>query len=246
MNFLVIDTETTGHEEDPCVVEVAGVLLNDKLEFVEQWSGLVRPTKPILPEAQAVHHISVDEVANSLGWQETRRECLKPMMDQDTILVAHNTKYDSQFFQNWPEGWNNKWLCTLRLTRRLLEEGSVKNYQLQYLSYALKLPRPTVEGSMAHRALYDTQVCVELFRHLVDLFLMRFDKDLSEPLQPHHLAALLELERKPQVQTICSFGKKYYGEPWASIPKGYLHWMQKNVLDMDEDLSATVTHWLKH
>ena len=64
--FAIIDTETTGTDENAELLEVcAHVYGKLGTELVTSYYSLVRPTRPIPPEAMGVHHIIDEEVAEA-------------------------------------------------------------------------------------------------------------------------------------------------------------------------------------
>lgn len=74
--IAILDTETTGVDDNARIVEVAAVVLH-RDAIVSRWSRRVSPGIPIPAEASAVHGITDDDVADlpSIAdvWEELRR-----------------------------------------------------------------------------------------------------------------------------------------------------------------------------
>lgn len=146
-----LDTETTGMSPNTghVILEVARVAVVDGA-IGETWSSLVRPGRPIPPDASAVHGITDAMVADApepgaVGRQ--LREGCGPAM-----LALHNATFDVPFLNAMLRGagldplWNPV-IDTLGLARGLFGTGS---NSLGALAERLQLPRET-----AHRALGD-------------------------------------------------------------------------------------------
>ena len=92
----VLDTETTGlnPDEGHALVEIARVSVMDGV-IGPTWSSLVRPGRPIPPEATAVHGITDAMVAEAASVAEVaervRRDC------EDRTLVFHHAAFDLPF-----------------------------------------------------------------------------------------------------------------------------------------------------
>lgn len=92
-NYMIFDTETTGLKSEAEIVQIA--------VWCSQWGGLIdsliRPTKPIPPEATAVHHITT-EIAERDGHQWSR--VYLNLMDMIELfnfdIISYNLDYDSR------------------------------------------------------------------------------------------------------------------------------------------------------
>jgi DNA polymerase III epsilon subunit family exonuclease len=153
-----LDTETTGMSPDwgHALVEVARVALVDG-QLGDSWSSLVKPGRPIPPDASAVHGITDAMVSEApepgAVAPELRAAC-------GTYPVAlHNASFDLPFLQAMMRGagierlWNPV-IDTLGLARGLFGPGS---NSLGALAERFQLPRET-----AHRALGDARTSARL------------------------------------------------------------------------------------
>lgn len=157
-HVVAVDTETTGlsSAEGHELVEVATIAIDDAA-LGEGWSSLVRPGRPIPPDASAVHGITDAIVADAPPTEgiaaELRRRC------GERTLVFHNVAFDLPFLramlrQAGVPALRNPIIDTLGLARGLNGPGS---NSLGALAARLGLPRET-----QHRALGDARTTARL------------------------------------------------------------------------------------
>ncbi|MFS9539648.1 exodeoxyribonuclease X, partial [Citrobacter freundii] len=103
----VIDTETCGLQGG--IVEIASVDIVDG-QITNPMSHLVRPDRPISPQAMAIHRITEEMVADK-PWIEE----IIPHYHGSPWYVAHNASFDRRVL---PE-MHGEWICTMKLARRL-------------------------------------------------------------------------------------------------------------------------------
>ena len=95
---LVVDTETTGFDpkQGHRLVEAAAVPIEDGA-IGEGWASLIRPGRPIPPDATAIHGISDELVADApepaTVAPELRRRC------EGAPLIFHNVAFDLPFLR---------------------------------------------------------------------------------------------------------------------------------------------------
>lgn len=162
--IVALDTETTGMSpaEGHRLVEVALVGIEDGA-IRDTWASLVRPGRPIPPDAAAVHGITDATVAGApepaVVAAELRRGC------GDLPLVFHNAPFDLPFLiallrETGQRPLLNPIVDTLGLARGLFVAGS---NSLGSLAARLGLP-----PEPAHRALGDALTTARLFVVLAD------------------------------------------------------------------------------
>ncbi len=159
---VALDTETTGMspEAGAALVEVASVVIENG-EIGATWSSLVRPGRPIPPDAVRVHGITDEMVADapepgSIAGR-LRATC------GDLPLVFHNAPFDLPFLTDLMRKSGEKPLLnpivdTLGLARGLFEAGG---NSLGSLAARLGLPPQS-----AHRALGDALTTAHLLLKL--------------------------------------------------------------------------------
>ncbi len=161
--LVVLDTETTGFDPSQGheIIEVARVTIVDG-QPSEEWSSLVRPSRPIPPDASAIHGITDAMTAGApsatVVAERLRGDCAEHM------LVLHNAEFDLPFLRALLRGAGQPPLLapvldTLGLARGLYGPGG---NSLPALARRLALP---AEG--AHRALGDARTTARAMLKLV-------------------------------------------------------------------------------
>jgi len=225
--YIFLDTETTGTGPDDRLCQIA--FKNGKELVVDE---LFNPGKPIAIEAMAVHHITNEMVAAKPPFKGSPAyEKLKGLLDHEkNILVAHNAKFDIDMLRK--EGIEvDRAICTFKLARHLDPEGSIPQYNLQYLRYYLKLD---IEAVVPHSALGDILVLEGLFHRIRARFESSGEADAA--------AQMVKISNAPVMVTRMPFGK-HKGLKMDQVPVDYLNWLKKT--DIDEDLAYTVQYHLR-
>jgi DNA polymerase III epsilon subunit family exonuclease len=159
---VVVDTETTGMSpaDGHALVEVATVVVADD-GIGESWSSLVRPGRPIPPDAAAVHGITDAMVAEAPApapvAAELRRRC------GDATIAFHNAMFDLPFLvallrQAGEAPLYNPVVDTLGLARGLAEPGGN--------SLGALAARFGFTPEARHRALADARMTARVFMTL--------------------------------------------------------------------------------
>lgn len=156
MTGLVIDFETNGfYGSSVLSVAAIKIAVDWNLRKVDRLDTFVRHYHPVEkwnPYAQAVNGLSDREI------KKLRTGAKYPIYFRDDpglasfasgaeFAVAHNAKFDSSF-ANLPIPW----LCTMKLCGGKLAD-------------AARARGIVVEHSQLHEALYDAEVCLQLFEH---------------------------------------------------------------------------------
>lgn len=160
----MIDTETTGMSpaQGHVLIEVARVTVVDGV-IGATWTTLVRPSRPIPPDASAVHGITDAMVMQAPEPAAAARQ-LRDACD-GAMLVVHNAPFDLPFVNALMKSaglaplWNPV-LDTLGLARGLNEPGS---NALGALAARYLLPKEP-----SHRALGDALTTARLLLVLAE------------------------------------------------------------------------------
>jgi len=88
-----LDTETTGLGEDAQIVEIA-IIDRDGRTLVDT---LVRPTIPVPADAERVHGITGDMLADAPTWPEVEDEVRRAVSDR--VVVIYNADYDTRLLR---------------------------------------------------------------------------------------------------------------------------------------------------
>ncbi|HEY0220767.1 MAG TPA: exonuclease domain-containing protein [Candidatus Paceibacterota bacterium] len=221
MEFIFIDTETTGNEigkDRLCQV----CYRTEKDIRVEYF----KPPVPVSVKSMSITHITnkmLEDKESFIGSQ-MEQELQKLLLNG--VMVAHNAIFDCAMLQ--AEGITiPRYICTLKLARFLDKECVIPEYNLQFLRYYLDLE---VEGE-AHDAEGDVNVLHALFSRL-------FQK-IKESIFDEQLAInkMIEISSTPSLFKKFNFGK-YKGQNISEVARsdrGYLEWLLKQKLTSEED-----------
>ncbi|BBG65216.1 exonuclease [Hydrogenimonas sp.] len=239
MKFVILDTETTGTEENDRICQLAFIVANRQLvgtAIEEVHEDLCKPPLPISYGAMAVHHITNEMVQKRPPCIETdsyRR--LLELNVPGNILVIQNAPFDLAMLEK--EGFELKMrlIDTLRCLKHLYPD--LESHGLQYARYMFGLYRSEQKEAksiglkiQAHDALGDVLV----LKLLLDMLLSEYSPE-----------ELIELTKKPITYKTFRFGK-YRGEEILEVAKkdpGYLEWMlmeKEGEEGLDEDWRQTL------
>jgi DNA polymerase-3 subunit epsilon len=187
---LVFDTETTGlvkdklppeHPDQPRLVQLALVQLDDDLNVIQKVSVIVKPDGFVIPaQASDVHGIT-QEKAEKYGLPiKSVLSVFNQMCLQSVRLVAHNLKFDQLLIRS--ETARNKVLdrtlamdvyCTMEESRDLVAipptEKMVAAGMTQYKNPSLAEAYKHFTGEDlvgAHDAIVDVMATIEVYRHI--------------------------------------------------------------------------------
>lgn len=235
--LIFIDIETTGLESIDKIVSI-GLIAIEKDNIFTKYE-LVNEGKKILAEASSVNHITNEMLKGKPKFIESEiYKFIQENNNEDTILIAHNIKFDLEKLSSAAIDWKGNIIDTLRVTKHLIPE--CERYALQFLRYELKLYKEEVkftkecgiENSItAHNALSDAIVTKLLFDYLLDIASMD---------------EMVELSFKNVLMQKLDFGK-YAGKYIEDIvmnDRNYLDWMLANITDLDEDVRYSICYYL--
>lgn len=232
MNLLFIDTETTGKETTDRLVELAYIEKDEQWKCIN-YSWRFKPPIPISIWAQATTHITNKMVADKIDFKSS--EAYAPFQNRvwDSIVVAHNLKYDKQILENEWIKFNNKLICTMKVANYLYD---IESYWLQYLRYYLDLDIDLDSLKLApHSALADVIVLCKLFTVLVNELEERAFCSRNEAIN-----IMIEISSNPITIRRMNFGKHKWIEI-QKLDKDYVAWCRKNLNKAEhEDLFYTL------
>jgi exodeoxyribonuclease X len=224
--FRVIDFETTGFPPDAGIVEigwcdvkmVGNPLAKDDSVYsmeVGSWqSELTDPGRPIEIAAMAIHHIQDEDVAG----RRKPNVVLEELIPGVDFFVAHNAKFEKEFFEPTTQDGPVPWICTLKAAYILCPKSP--NHQNQTIRYYLKTPVNREDAVHTHRAGPDAYVTA----HTLAKFLTAVSP-----------SQLTKWETQPPHFPFCPIGQQWRGKPWADVDTSFLSWIMKTKT-MEEDI----------
>ncbi len=165
--FTAFDTETTGlYPLQDRIIEIGAVRFS-KDGVQDQFSQLINPEKPMPYTATKVNGIT-----DSMLYGKPLFPQVYPQFAEfikDSILIAHNTRFDISFINSELEKAQYPVLKSPQVpafdTVKLAQSyfPHLQKFNLQYLASVLIIPVYS-----AHRALDDARVCKEIFLKCIE------------------------------------------------------------------------------
>lgn len=169
MLIVGFDTETTGLEiGDHRIIEFYGSLweiVEGKFVKKDELNLRINPGRSIAAAAQAVHHISIQDLAGKPTWEMVAGS-IHRFLEQADLLVAHNGRDFDLPFLNYEfkrvklPALSASIFDTMQDGRWATPQGKVPN--LGELCFACGIP---YDPSKAHAADYDVGVMMDCFRN---------------------------------------------------------------------------------
>jgi DNA polymerase III epsilon subunit-like protein len=159
--YAVFDCETTGVRPDEDeIVSLALVLLDPDGAETGTFSSLVRPTRPIPPEATAVHGLNDGDVAGAPPFARLSGRLLELLADR--VFVAHNVRFDLPLLRHAFVAAGSNYrpaavACTLDVFRLL--EPLAASHRLESIC-----ERHQISLAAAHHATSDVLAAAALIR----------------------------------------------------------------------------------
>lgn len=161
--FIAVDVETTGFSatEDE-IIEIGAVKICDG-EVVDRFHTLVNSDKDIPNYIEKLTGISNEMVSDAPNIKAVMKEFCT--FAGDTVLVAHNAKFDIRFLQAGAEQagiyYCPAYIDTVMLCRYVYPE--FPNYKLDTVCAEL-----SIETGCSHRAMDDATACGMIFNRIID------------------------------------------------------------------------------
>jgi exodeoxyribonuclease X len=230
MKVRVVDFETSDMVGKGRPVELCEVGWTD---FDEDWkisrpqAFLVNPGHKITPEAQGVHHISDEMVADAMS-PAAARQLLMEGMEPGDFFAAHHAEFERALFPGDPFPW----ICTMVCAKHLFP--GAPGFGNQTLRYHLGVDADFEWPALAmppHRAGPDTYVSAHILSRLTFI---------ANPRR------LVELTTTPVLLEEVPF-ERYRGQPWSAMDRGFLEWVLApgKQTPMKPEVLHTARHWLQ-
>lgn len=187
-HLVFIDVETSGLKAGvDRVIEVGMVRVRNN-RIVEEYSQLINAGVIVSDRITQINGIN-----NVMLEGKPIPEKIIPEVKQwagDAIMFAHNAPFDKRFmlseFGRYGQTFDNIWVCTLALAKRLLK---LENHKILTISRYLEIPMEDI-----HRATDDAKATAIIWFHLYDLITQLYNKEGNTGLPD--LAYVLTLPKK--------------------------------------------------
>ena len=170
VTFVVVDLETTGGSPlQGCAITEIGAVKVRGGKVLGEFKTFVNPGVPIPPFITVLTGITEAMVLPAPKISEAFPAFLEfAGSAQETVLVAHNAKFDLGFLKAAASQLNYRWpnyrtLDTVHLAKRALAHDEVPNRKLSTLATFFR-----TEVKPTHRALDDAQTTVEVLHGLIE------------------------------------------------------------------------------
>ena len=160
--LVFIDVETTGLDpgKGHRIIEVGAIAMENN-QMISEYHSLVRVNYSIPLHVSKIHGITNDMLHNQPAPEQVYTELNNFI--QNSLLVAHNAKFDVGFLRNEFDRlnlvFNNKSLCTLAMSRRRYPR--LPNYKLGTVYRHLIGEQPA--DAKRHRALDDARMVAAIW-----------------------------------------------------------------------------------
>lgn len=160
--YCIVDIETTGGSSKTERITEIAMYKHDGFKIVDEWQSLINPEKRIPYHITGLTGITNEMVANAPKFYQVAKEVVE--FTEGTIFVAHNSKFDYNFFKSEFRALGYEYerptLCTVKLSRAIIPKK--RSYSLGKLCAELG-----IEISARHRAAGDARATVSLFELLL-------------------------------------------------------------------------------
>lgn len=166
--IIGLDLETTGLKvgEDR-IIEICCGIYKDDGSFVQNVTMRFNPCRPIDPKAQAVHHITIEELMGCPKFEEKAKKFAK-LISKASIVVIHNARFDAPFLKE--EFRRCRVECPDVLVYDTMAENRWATFDGKYPSLGELCWACDVlyNPSEAHAADYDVNAMMGCFFHIAD------------------------------------------------------------------------------
>jgi DNA polymerase-3 subunit alpha (Gram-positive type) len=164
--YVVFDLETTGlHSKYNGIIEfgackIEGGKVVDKKQF------FINPQQKISAKIEELTQISNEDIKDAINEQEGLKEILKYI--GDSILIAHNARFDMSFLHQKVQKYNLKKITNIVIDTLPLSRVMTPKYKRHSLGYLADRYSVTYKTTIAHRADYDADVLAKIWIKMLE------------------------------------------------------------------------------
>lgn len=243
MQYIILDTETTGVGDNDRVIQLGYIVLGSK--EVEVHNEFCSCDVPISVGAMEVHGITPDMIEGKSTCQETKAfKRLQELNTNENYMIIHNAPFDLGMLEK--EGFNTqmKVIDTLRVAKHLFPDEEA--HRLQYFRYKMDLYKNEEKEAntlgivvKAHDAIGDVLILKLFLSKLKEAVALAFPH--ANPVEK-----MVDLTNTPIIIKIFKFGK-YKGKTLQEVAgsdAGYLRWMLSNMENLDDDMRYSIKYFM--
>jgi exodeoxyribonuclease X len=202
---VIIDTETTGTDDDDQIIEAAMISVEPDLAVLEHITQRYRPTIAIKFGAMATHHIHESDL---VGYPTYKEQPLD--FEGIDFIIGHKVDFDWQMLGKPPV----RRICTFAIARYLWP--NLDSHTLGALMYFTQGLDIRVRLKDAHQALEDCYFVYDFLDNVRDQGLLSWNS----------WEELWNISQNARIPTIMTFGK-HKGKAVGDVDMGYRHWYSK-------------------
>jgi DNA polymerase-3 subunit epsilon/exodeoxyribonuclease X len=241
--YIILDTETTGTEENDRVIQLGYMVLGEK--NIEVHNEFFSSDIPIKYGAMEVHGITPEMLEGKPTCKESKAyKRLLELNTQDNYIIIHNAPFDLDMLQK--EGFKTqmKVIDTLRVAKHLYPDEEA--HRLQYFRYKMKIYQEEQAEAdklgitiKAHDAIGDVLV--------LKLLLTKLKEEVNKQFPDENpVEKMVDLTATPILIKSFRFGK-HKGKTLQEVATqdaGYLRWMLSSMENLDEDMRYSINQVL--
>jgi len=242
--YIILDTETTGTDEQDRVIQLGYMVLGGK--ETEVHNEFCSADVPINFAAMEVHGITPEMIDGKPKC--TEMPAYKRLLELNTpenYMIIHNAPFDLKMLEKEGFEVTMKVIDTLRVAKHIFEDEEA--HRLQYFRYKMGLYKEEEAEAKklgievkAHDAIGDVLV--------LKLFLTKLRKAVEEKFPGENpVEKMVDLTNTPILVKTFRFGK-HKGKSLQEVAQedaGYLRWMLSSMDNLDDDLRYSIKYYLE-
>ena len=243
--YIILDTETTGVEDEDRIIQLGFLVLGAK--NIEVHNEFNSSDIPIKVQAMEVHGITPEMIEDKVLCQETSAfKRLQELNSEDNYMIIHNAPFDLNMLSKEGFECQMKVIDTLRVAKHIFEDEDA--HRLQYFRYKMDIYKDEKEEAnklgivvKAHDAIGDVLI--------LKLFLTKLRLAVEQKFPDENpVEKMVELTKEPILIKTFKFGKHKGKEliEVAHSDAGYLRWMLKSMDNLDDDMRYSINKVLEN
>jgi len=198
-NFVVVDTETTGHSPlQNRIMDIAAVMISNG-EIQDDFHSLINPHQIIPPFISQMTKITNDDVANAPEERDIIPKFNEFFKNENTIFVAHNANFDYSFISEAYRrisfsDFNPPILDTLKIARHIFPENQKKGVSSLATLFGIRIRN-------RHSAYGDAKATAKILVYLLEMLEDEYEIETIEDLlafqntkNPHYISKLSDYD----------------------------------------------------